>query len=74
MNTNEIIIDKDSSSIQISNKITAIQRKSYNYMLKIAKNEFKKNPEKQVFTVTAEELGILHNNFTISPKNDIRIN
>ncbi|RUM68736.1 MAG: hypothetical protein DSZ07_06105 [Sulfurovum sp.] len=56
MNTNEIIIDKDSSSIQISNKITAIQRKSYNYMLKIAKNEFKKNPEKQVFTVTADEL------------------
>ena len=53
MNTNEIIIDKDSSSIQISNKITAIQRKSYNYMLKIAKNEFKKDPEKQSFTVTA---------------------
>jgi hypothetical protein len=25
-------------------------------MLKIAKNEFKKNPQKQVFTVTAEEL------------------
>jgi len=56
MNTNEIIIDKDSSSIQISNKITAIQRKSYNYMLKIAKNEFKKNPEKQIFTVSADEL------------------
>ena len=56
MNSNEIIIDKDSSSIQISNKITAIQRKSYNYMLTIAKNAFKKNPEKQTFTVTADEL------------------
>jgi hypothetical protein len=38
MNRNEIIIDKHSSSIQISNKISALQRKSYNYMLKIAKN------------------------------------
>jgi hypothetical protein len=35
MNTNEIIIDKHSSSIQISNKISTIQRKSYNYMLKV---------------------------------------
>ena len=61
MNTNEIIIDKDSSSIQISNKITAIQRKSYNYMLKIAKNEFKKNPEKQIFTVSADELLVFFN-------------
>ena len=43
MNSNEIIIDKHSSSIQISNKISALQRKSYNYMLKVAKNEFKKN-------------------------------
>jgi len=34
MNTNEIIIDKESSSIQISNKITAIQRKSYNFIPK----------------------------------------
>jgi plasmid replication initiation protein len=70
MNTNEIIIDKDSSSIQISNKITAIQRKSYNYMLKIAKNEFKKNPEKQVFTVTAEELLVF---FEIGDQNYSRL-
>jgi len=56
MNTNEIIIDKHSSSIQISNKITAVQRKSYNYMLKIAKNEFKKNPNTRKFVVTADEL------------------
>ena len=70
MNTNEIIIDKDSSSIQISNKITAIQRKSYNYMLKIAKNEFKKNPEKQVFTVTAEELLVF---FEIGEQNYSRL-
>jgi len=56
MNTNEIIIDKHSSSIQISNKITALQRKSYNYMLKVAKNEFKKNKNARVFTVTADEL------------------
>ena len=40
MNSNEIIIDKHSSSIQISNKISVLQRKSYNYMLKVAKNEF----------------------------------
>jgi len=56
MNTNEIIIDKDSSSIQISNKITAIQRKSYNYMLKIAKNELKRNPHARKFVITADEL------------------
>ena len=70
MNTNEIIIDKDSSSIQISNKITAIQRKSYNYMLKIAKNEFKKDPQKQVFTVTAEELLVF---FEIGDQNYSRL-
>ena len=56
MNTNEIIIDKNSSSIQISNKITAIQRKCYNYMLKIAKNEFLKDKSVKIFTVSAEEL------------------
>jgi len=56
MNKNEIIIDKHSSSIQISNKITALQRKSYNYMLKIAKNEFKRNKNARVFTITADEL------------------
>ena len=56
MNTNEIIIDKHSSSIQISNKISALQRKSYNYMLKIAKNEFKANPALRKFTITADEL------------------
>jgi len=56
MNSNEIIIDKHSSSIQISNKISALQRKSYNYMLKIAKNEFKANPLLRKFTITADEL------------------
>jgi len=56
MNTNTIIIDKHSSSIQISNKITAVQRKSYNYMLKIAKNSFNKDKNSRVFTITADEL------------------
>jgi len=70
MNTNEIIIDKDSSSIQISNKITAIQRKSYNYMLKIAKNEFKKNPDKQIFTISADELLVF---FDIGSENYSRL-
>jgi len=56
MNTNEIIIDKHSSSIQISNKISVLQRKSYNYMLKVAKNEFKKNKNARIFTITADEL------------------
>jgi predicted esterase len=56
MNTNEIIIDKHSSSIQISNKISTIQRKSYNYMLKIAKNEFKQDKNRRIFTITADEL------------------
>ena len=56
MNSNEIIIDKHSSSIQISNKISALQRKSYNYMLKVAKNEFKANPSLRKFTITADEL------------------
>ena len=56
MNTNEIIIDKHSSSIQISNKISALQRKSYNYMLKIAKNDLTKNKNLKTFRVTAEEL------------------
>jgi len=68
MNTNEIIIDKNSSSIQISNKITAIQRKCYNYMLKVAKNEFKKDKNKKIFSVSAEELlvffGIGDNNYS----------
>ncbi len=56
MNTNEIIIDKHSSSIQISNKISALQRKSYNYMLKIAKNGLIQNQNSRSFYVTAEEL------------------
>ena len=56
MNSNKIIIDKHSSSIQISNKISTIQRKSYNYMLKIAKNEFQKDKNARVFTITADEL------------------
>jgi plasmid replication initiation protein len=68
MNTNEIIIDKNSSSIQISNKITAIQRKCYNYMLKIAKNEFLKDKNVKIFKVSAEELlvffGIGDNNYS----------
>jgi len=56
MNTNEIIIDKNSSSIQISNKISSTQRKCYNYMLKIAKNEFKNNKKARTFMITADEL------------------
>jgi len=56
MNTNEIIIDKNSSSIQISNKISSTQRKCYNYMLKIAKNEFKNNKNARTFMITADEL------------------
>ncbi len=56
MNSNEIIIDKNSSSIQISNKISSTQRKCYNYMLKIAKNEFQKNKNARVFTILADEL------------------
>ena len=56
MNSNEIIIDKNSSSIQISNKISSTQRKCYNYMLKIAKNEFKKDKNARVFMITADEL------------------
>ena len=56
MNTNTIIIDKHSSSIQISNKITAVQRKSYNYMLKVAKNSFNKDKNNRVFEITADEL------------------
>ncbi len=56
MNTNTIIIDKHSSSIQISNKITAVQRKSYNYMLKIAKNSFNEDKNRRVFQITADEL------------------
>jgi plasmid replication initiation protein len=61
MNTNEIIIDKHSSSIQISNKISALQRKSYNYMLKIAKNDLTKNKNLKTFRVTAEELLVFFN-------------
>ena len=56
MNSNTIIIDKHSSSIQMSNKISAVQRKSYNYMLKIAKNELKSNSNARKFSITADEL------------------
>ena len=56
MNSNEIIIDKNSSSIQISNKISSTQRKCYNYMLKIAKNEFQKDKNQRIFQITADEL------------------
>ena len=56
MNSNEIIIDKNSSSIQISNKISSTQRKCYNYMLKIAKNEFKQNRNARKFMISADEL------------------
>ena len=66
MNSNEIIIDKNSSSIQISNKISLTQRKCYNYMLKIAKNEFKKDKTKRIFQVTADELMLF---FKIGSKN-----
>jgi len=61
MNTNEIIIDKHSSSIQISNKISTLQRKSYNYMLKVAKNEFKNDRKLREFTITADELLLFFN-------------
>jgi len=66
MNSNEIIIDKNSSSIQISNKISLTQRKCYNYMLKIAKNEFKKDKNKRIFQITADELMLF---FKIGVKN-----
>jgi len=66
MNSNEIIIDKNSSSIQISNKISLTQRKCYNYMLKIAKNEFKKDKNKRIFQITADELMLF---FKIGAKN-----
>ena len=56
MNSKTIIVDKHSSSIQISNKISTVQRKSYNYMLKIAKNAFEKDKTVRSFTVTADEL------------------
>ena len=56
MNSKTIIVDKHSSSIQISNKISTVQRKSYNYMLKIAKNTFKKDKNARSFTITIEEL------------------
>jgi len=61
MNSNTIIIDKHSSSIQISNKISTVQRKSYNYMLKIAKNELKNNANIRKFTITADELLLFFN-------------
>jgi len=61
MNSNTIIIDKHSSSIQISNKISTVQRKSYNYMLKIAKNELKNNSNARKFTITADELLLFFN-------------
>ena len=61
MNSNEIIIDKNSSSIQISNKISSTQRKCYNYMLKIAKNDLTKNKNLKTFRVTAEELLVFFN-------------
>ncbi len=66
MNSNEIIIDKNSSSIQISNKISLTQRKCYNYMLKIAKNEFKKDKNRRIFQITADELMLF---FKIGNKN-----
>jgi len=52
MNSKTIIVDKHSSSIQISNKISTVQRKSYNYMLKIAKNAFKKDRNIRSFTLS----------------------
>jgi len=55
MYTNEIIIDKHSSSIQISNKISALQRKNYNYMLKILYPN-SKDLRKRVIDVAVEEI------------------
>ena len=66
MNSKTIIVDKHSSSIQISNKISTVQRKSYNYMLKIAKNAFKNDKNVRSFTVTADELLIF---FGLGKKN-----
>ena len=76
MNSNEIIIDKNSSSIQISNKISSTQRKCYNYMLKVAKNEFEKDKNKKIFTISADELLIFfkigNENYTYL-KNELEI-
>ena len=52
----KVLTLKFDPKVQISNKISALQRKSYNYMLKVAKNEFKKNKNIRVFTITADEL------------------
>ena len=66
MNKNEVTLAKHSAVIQISNKISAIQRKCYNALLYVAKKQLETNPGKFEFEIDAK---ILLDFFQIGDKN-----
>lgn len=56
MNENKVTLAKHSAVIQISNKISAIQRKCYNAFLYTAKKQLEENPGKFEFDIDAKTL------------------
>ena len=56
MNKNEVTLAKHSAVIQISNKISAIQRKCYNAFLYSAKKQLEENPGQFKFKIDAKVL------------------
>ncbi len=66
MNKNEVTLAKHSAVIQISNKISAIQRKCYNAFLYVAKKQLEENPGRFEFEIDAK---VLLEFFQIGDKN-----
>ena len=66
MNENKVTLAKHSAVIQISNKISAIQRKCYNAFLYTAKKQLEDNPGRFKFDIDAK---ILLDFFQIGDKN-----
>jgi hypothetical protein len=56
MNSNKLIVDKHSSTVAISSKLTLTQRKHYNYLLDNAQKQLKEEPNQTIFTIPQKEL------------------
>ena len=68
MNKNEVTLIKHSAVVQISNKMSAIQRKCYNALLYAAKKQLEANPGRFEFEIDAK---ILLDFFQIGDKHHI---
>jgi len=56
MKKNAVVLQKPSMAIAVRVDMTSIQRKYYDVMTYIAKQELKKNPQKKIFTIPFPEL------------------